>query len=105
MFVDASSISKKYKDDNNTEKTYTDAVYKTMLDTKGKQDIAALVATESFNGIIDATNGSYIYGRDFTLGDIVTVQDNNLGIYANVRIREATEVQDENGYNVQLNYQ
>ncbi len=76
-----------------------------MLDAKGKQDIEPLAATESLNGTIDATNGNYIYGRDFALGDIVTVQDNNLGIYTNVRIREATEVQDENGYTVNVNYQ
>lgn len=105
IFVDASSISKTYKDASDVEKTYTDAEYKSMLDAKGKQDISALVATESLNGTIDATNGNYVYGRDFTLGDIVTVQDNNLGIYANVRIREATEIQDENGYTVEVNYQ
>ena len=105
IFIDASSITKKYKDASGVEKTYTDAEYKATLDAKGKQDIAPLTATESLNGTIDATNGNYIYGRDFTLGDIVTVQDNNLGIYSNVRIREATEVQDENGYTVELNYQ
>ena len=105
IFIDASSISKKYKDASNAEKTYTDAEYKAMLDAKGKQDISPLVATESFNGTIDATNGNFIYGRDFALGDIVTVQDNYLGIYANVRVREATEVQDANGYTVELNYQ
>ena len=104
-FIDASSISKKYKDENNVEQTYDNDVYKAMLDAKGKQDIAELVPTENFNGTIDAANGNYVYGRDFTLGDIVTVQDNNLGIYTNVRIREATEVQDENGYSVEVNYQ
>lgn len=105
IFIDASSIKKKYKDENDVEQTYTDAEYKAMLDAKGKQDIEPLTATESLNGTIDATNGNYIYGRDFALGDIVTVQDNELGIYSNVRIREAIEVQDENGYTVEINYQ
>ena len=104
-FIDASSISKTYKDDSDVEQTYSDDEYKEMLDTKGKQDIAPLVATESFNGTIDITNGNYVYGRDFALGDIVTVQDNNIGKYINVRIREATEVQDENGYAVDVSYQ
>jgi hypothetical protein len=104
-FINASAISKKYKDESGVEQTYTDAEYKAMLDAKGKQDIAALVATESINGTIDATNGNFIYGRDFALGDIVTVQDNYIGIYANVRIQEATEVQDENGYTVEIKYQ
>lgn len=105
LFIDASGLTKKYKDANGVEKTYTDAEYKAMLDAKGKQDIVQLTPTERLNGTIDATNGNYIYGRDFALGDIVTVQDNNLGIYSNVRIREATEVQDENGYTVEIIYQ
>jgi hypothetical protein len=81
IFIDASSINKKYKDESDVEQTYTDEQYKTMLDAKGKQDIAPLVITETFNGTLDVTNGNYIYGRDFALGDVVTVQNNNIGKY------------------------
>lgn len=105
IWVDASSISRTYKDDSDTEQTYTDEEYKTMLEAKGKQDIAPLVDTETFDGVIDATNGNYIYGRDFALGDIVTVQDKEIGKYINVRIREATEIQDADGYSVEVIYQ
>ncbi len=105
IFIDASSISKTYKDANDVEQTYTDAEYKSMLDAKGKQDLAPLVETETFDGVIDATNGNWVYGRDFALGDIVTVINNNVGKYANVRIREALEYQDENGYTVEVKYQ
>lgn len=105
LWIDASSISKTYKDDSDAEQTYSDAEYKAMLDAKGKQDLSPQVATEMFSGTIDITNGNWVYNRDFTIGDIVTVQDNNIGIYANVRIREITEVQDENGYSVAANYQ
>lgn len=105
IFIDASSISKAYKDENDVEKTYTDAQYKAMLDAQGKQDIAPLVATETFSGVIDATNGNYRFGRDFALGDIVTVQNNKIGKYVNVRIREALESQDEKGYTVEVKYQ
>lgn len=104
-FIDASSISKKYKDENDVEQTYPDAQYKTMLDTKGKQDIAPLVLTETFDGIIDVTNGNYVYGRDFANGDIVTVQNNNIGVYKNVRIIDVLEYQNENGYTVEVKYQ
>ena len=105
MFIDATSIAQTYTDENEVVKTYPDEEYKAMLDAKGKQDLSPLVAVESFSGTIDATNGNYVYGRDFALGDVVTVQDNNIGVYVSVRIREATEVQDENGYTVELNYQ
>ena len=105
IFIDASSISKAYKDESDVEQTYTDEEYKTMLDAKGKQDVAPLVITEAFNGAIDVTNGNYVFGRDFTLGDIVTVQNNRLNKYINVRIRETLECQDENGYSVEVKYQ
>lgn len=106
MWVDASSISRTYKEDGEEEeKTYTDEEYKTMLDAQGQQELAPLVATETFDGVIDVTNGNYVFGRDFALGDIVTVQDKDVGKYINVRIREATEVQDENGYSVEVIYQ
>lgn len=105
VWVDASSISKTYKDENDEDKTYTDNDYKTMIDAQGKQELATLVIVESFNGEIDITNGNYIYGRDFFLGDIVTVQDDKLKKYVNTRILEVTEVQDDSGYSVDVKYQ
>ena len=105
LWIDASSISKTYKDGNNEDQTYPDDEYKTMLDAKGKQDLSPHVATEMFSGTIDITNGNWVYNRDFSIGDIVTVQDNHIGTYVNVRIREITEVQDENGYKVEAIYQ
>lgn len=107
MFIDASSINKTYKEgsgENEEEITYTDEEYRALLDAKGKQDLTPLVVTENYNGTIDIENGNYIYNRDFYLGDIVTVQDNQLEAVLNVRITEITEVQDENGYTVDANY-
>lgn len=83
----------------------SDSVYKSMLDTKGKQDIAPLIPEEIFNGTINVSSGNYRLNRDFWLGDIVTVQENSLQLYINVRITETTEVQDENGYTVEAKYE
>lgn len=104
-WLDASSISKTYKDDNEEEHTYTDAEYKKVLDVQGKQMLSKAVATETFSGTLDITNGNWVYNRDFSLGDIVTIQDNEIGKYANVRISQITEVQDEDGYMVEAIYQ
>lgn len=103
MWVDASQIEKTYTE-NEVEQTYTDAEYKSMLDQAGQKELAALPALETFSGEINATFGNWIFGRDFFLGDIVTVQDNKIDKYAAVRILEATEVQDENGYSVNVVY-
>lgn len=99
-WIDASSINRTYKDDSEQEQQYTDAEYIAMLNAKGKQDIAEFSTVETLTGEIDVLNGNYIYSKDFFLGDIVTLQDNKLHKYQNVRIVELTEVQDENGYQI-----
>ena len=105
IFIDASSISQKYEDDNDEEQTYTDAEYKKMLDSRGKLDLAQMVQIDSFDGTINTSFGMWKLDIDYELGDIVTIQNNQIGIYANVRITETTEVQDENGYSVSLNFE
>ena len=104
VFVDASSHSKKYKDDSDTEQTFTDAEYDAQLKTIGMQNVAEYAITETFNGAIDLTDSSFKYGTDFGLGDIVTVQDVEIGLYINPRILEITEVQDDNGYRIDAVY-
>jgi hypothetical protein len=105
IFVDAASISKTYKDENEVEHTYTNAEYAAVLKQQGKKELAPLKVEESFFGVLDIINGNYVYNRDFFLGDIVTIQDNELQKYINARITEVTEVQDENGYTVEAIYQ
>ena len=104
IFVNASSHSKTYKDESGNEQTFTDAEYDAQLKTLGRQDIAEYAITETFDGEIDLTNGSFRYGRDFFLGDVVTIQDVEIGLYINPRILEITEVQDENGYQINATY-
>ncbi len=105
VFVDASSIRKTYKDESETEQTYTDEEYTAMLTAHGNQATSALTVSEDINGTIDITNGNWKYGTDVFLGDIVTVQDKDIGVYKNVRLGEVTEYQDQDGYSVEVIYQ
>lgn len=79
-----------------------DEEYKAQLKEAGQQELATLIAAEGFEGNIDLVNSSFTYGTDFNIGDIVTVQDNSINKYINVRIVTATEVQDDNGYQVNI---
>ena len=105
VFIDASSINKTYKDENDVEQAYTVEEYKTLLDAKGKQDLAPLVVTETFEGTVDTTNGNYSYKNDFELGDIVTVQSNDINVYVNSRICEILENQDSSGYSAEIKFE
>lgn len=103
-FVDASSVNRTYEEEG-TEKTYPDAEYTKMINALGKQQLAKRLAVETFSGTIDVTACQWKINVDYSLGDIVTVQDNKIGKYVDVRILETTEVQDENGYSIIANYQ
>ena len=92
-------------DGNVGDYTYTNSIYQKLLNTDGKQAISEMKRIESFSGTINVNDGQYQFNRDYFLGDVVTIQDNTLGKYANVRILEATEVQDENGYTVEISYE
>lgn len=105
VWVDASSISKKYKDTGGAEQTYPDDVYSGFLIEKGRQSLSALKPVEAFGGSLDVTSGNFVFNRDFFLGDVVTVESERIGIYKRVRIISVTEVQDENGYTVSVDYQ
>ena len=102
IFVDASSINKTYKDDNDQEQTYTTAEYTALLKQQGQQALLQQIIEEKFNGDINVSFGVWQLDRDYFIGDTITIQDNLLGIYINTRITETTEVQDENGYSVDV---
>lgn len=105
MWVDASSINRTYKDEYDEEQPYSDTEYSAMLNAEGTQQLNSNQATEIFDGAIDIQNSRWQYNRDFALGDIVTTQDDDIGKYINVRLREVLEVQDENGYSIEANNQ
>lgn len=103
MFLDASSINRTYREDEDApEEEYTDEEYNTLLKQQGQVALNTQKAEETFDGDLNVDFGMYRFNRDYFIGDIVTVQDNNINKFVNNRITETTEVQDDNGYNVDL---
>ena len=76
-----------------------------MLHAHARQAMSEMKVIEDFAGVIDVTHGNWIYREHFFLGDIVTIQDNDIGAYKNVRIGEITEYQDQDGYSVEATLQ
>lgn len=105
LWVDAASMNRTYKDENDEEQTYSDSEYLSMLTAAGRQQLNSNKATETFDGTLDIQNSRWKYNRDFALGDIVTTQDDDIGKFVNVRLREVLEVQDEKGYSIEANNQ
>ena len=90
--------------DGESEKTYTDAQYTEMLTGQAATELKQLDITEELECSINLARSPFKFGVDFWLGDIVTIQDERLGLYANVRVLSATEVQDEGGYNISIEF-
>lgn len=81
---------------------YVPSFYRELLNQQGQIKLKETIVKENFEGNLNVQFGQWKLNRDFYLGDIVTVQDNKINKYANTRITETTEVQDENGYSVEV---
>lgn len=104
IFIDGSDQARTYKDSSGNDAQYSDTVYSQMLLSKARQELAAMIVIEAMNGEIDLTNSGLTLGAEFYCGDVITIQDNKLGKYANARILKVTEVQDDGGYNISVEF-
>ena len=89
VFVDARDLS-------SNEGEISEADYSAQLSARGAEKIAEQQITELFDGEIDTAN-TFILDVDYTLGDIVTVE-NEYGIRKNVRVSAIMEAWDSEGY-------
>lgn len=76
--------------------------YQDLLRSKGKEELAKTLTVTSFEGEIYAE--SYIYDQDYSLGDVVTIE-NEYGISVDARIVEVIETWDDNGYSLEPKFE
>lgn len=79
LFTDANDVST-----NNGE--ISEATYLTLLEQRGKESLAENISINEFEGRADF-NSTYVYGRDFFLGDLVQIR-NEYGLEARSRVDE-----------------
>ena len=99
VYIDATSLSSAYTGVNEQgveiEKTMSDAEYKALLKTKGKETLASEYKKEvMFNGEIDTTNQRYKFNIQYGSGDLVAIRDNDIGKTAVVQVDKFTRVQN-----------
>ena len=81
-----------------TQAVLETAPYNEMLSERGREKLAETGIVVTFDGEVEP-NESFVYGKDYFLGDIVTVM-NEYGIEANARITEVIESFDETGHSI-----
>ena len=82
------------RDVSSNEGAISEEEYYSQLAEKGNEKLAETVKTESFSG--EVVEYQYVYGQDYSLGDIVEVV-NEYGMSAVSRIIEVIESEDEAG--------
>lgn len=95
VFVNATDITKTYKDANNNDVTRTDAEYRAALEARGASELEQFAETLNFASNIN-THANLKYREDYDLGDRVTCINKPWGIKINVRITEIAETYQQN---------
>lgn len=97
IYVDARDLSQNLESTDPSE-IISDEDYILMLQERGLEKLSEKAYTEGFSGEI-LNDVTFIFGKDFNLGDIVTVI-NSYGISKNVRVVSVIESEDEQGITV-----
>lgn len=103
VFVNATDITKVYRDASDTEITRTDAEYLACLQERGYSELEQYAETLNFASQINP-NANLEYRRDFDLGDRVTCLNRKWGIKINVRVTEVTETYQKNGKEIEITF-
>lgn len=104
LYIDGSSLSATYDDEEGNQVKYDETTYQNMLQGLGMTTLAGLKFVPTLTGQINVTNALPKFGVDYKLGDKVIIEDVRMKVYSTSRILEITEVQDENGYSIDLVY-
>lgn len=95
LFVDARDITRKYTDENKVEHTYLEKEYEEILKQRGVDKLKEKKAVEDYRVNIDATNDTFVYKKDFFLGDIVKVKSLKYGFCKWFRIKSVKEIYEK----------
>lgn len=101
-----SNLSTKYEDINGEEKETTpdSALYQGWLLEEAKNKLAERITVEEISGEIDIANSSYVFDKDFFIGDMVKVQDDYFNFFLNPKITKYTFKQDAESYGEEAEY-
>lgn len=86
LFVDARDLQSQSESGG---EALTPEEYAGVLTTRGLEKLAENQLVRSFSAQVRTQDATYQYGRDFFLGDKITVTDERLGITVDARVMAA----------------
>ena len=87
LWIDARDIQSEKEDGT----TITEKEYETLIKQRANEKASENTMEESYTSTIIEENKQYVYGKDYNLGDLVTVQDDVLGIVVDAQITQVTK--------------
>lgn len=103
IFVDARNLQSKYKDERDREITMSPQEYRSALIERGKNTLTEYRPIRTFESNVDMY-GQFKYGIDYSCGDKVTIEDEDVGIIMHTRIVSAIEVYDGSKDELKLDF-
>ena len=92
IYIDARDVQSKSQDEEVNTKTLSEQEYKETLSQRGEERLAEHAIVETFDSKLRVVGDvNYEYGRDYFLGDIVTVIDRELGVIVNAQVTNVEE--------------
>lgn len=93
LFVDARDL----QSDSDPENPLSPEEYIAVLTTRGRGKLAENQLVSSFSAVVRTLDPTYEYGKDFKLGDTITVTDERLGITVDAVVRGVQPSVGEDG--------
>jgi hypothetical protein len=104
VYVDARDLQSEVYHEDGTSTTLTPQEYLQTLRQRGDEALASYSRAETFEASIrQVGNIQYVYGRDYTKGDMVTVEDEGLGVIVSARVVQIEE-DFSDGYDFYLQF-
>ena len=91
LWIDARDLQKETKDENGNDVVLTDEEYINVLQKRAQEKAEENTVNESYESTLTKRSDLYKYGVDYSLGDIVTVEDNELGVNVDAQIISYTK--------------
>ena len=81
----------------------SDIVYDEFLADRGLQELELYKELKSFESNVESTK-TLMYGKDFNLGDMVTIRNKEWNVTESARVSEAIEVFESTGYRLDVTF-
>lgn len=103
LFIEASDLTRTYTNENNVSITLSVAEFNNLLNERGLNSLSDYQRIRTFESDIDLYS-QFIYGMHYSLGDIVTTRNDEIGIVKHSRVVRAREVYTREGYELSLEF-